>query len=70
MLAILLTADPPYLADRLLEVRLPVLVVTGDADRIVPTEQSIRLSHLYWALLSNSIEGKWKRTIMITLEMV
>jgi pimeloyl-ACP methyl ester carboxylesterase len=32
------------LAKRLAEFNLPVLVVTGDDDRIVPTEQSIRLA--------------------------
>jgi pimeloyl-ACP methyl ester carboxylesterase len=31
------------LAERLTEFNLPVLVITGDDDRIVPTEQSIRL---------------------------
>lgn len=34
---------PLGLADRLKELTLPVLVITGDDDRIVPTEQSIRL---------------------------
>lgn len=32
------------LSQRLDEVRLPVLVITGDNDRIVPTEESIRLA--------------------------
>jgi pimeloyl-ACP methyl ester carboxylesterase len=32
------------LADRLGEVQLPVLVVSGDDDRLVPTDQSVRLS--------------------------
>jgi len=32
------------LADRLGELTLPILVITGDDDRIVPTEQSIRLA--------------------------
>ena len=32
------------LADRLAELALPVLVITGDDDRIVPTEQSVRLA--------------------------
>jgi pimeloyl-ACP methyl ester carboxylesterase len=32
------------LADRLTEFNMPVLVITGDDDRIVPTEQSIRLA--------------------------
>lgn len=34
---------PLGLADRLGELSLPVLVITGDDDRIVPTEESIRL---------------------------
>jgi len=29
---------------RLTEIRMPCLVITGDDDRIVPTEQSIRLT--------------------------
>lgn len=32
------------LPDRLAEIDLPVLVITGDDDRVVPTEQSIRLA--------------------------
>lgn len=32
------------LADRLSQITLPVLVITGDDDRIVPTEQSLRLA--------------------------
>lgn len=32
------------LADRLTEFNMPVLVITGDDDRIVPTEQSVRLA--------------------------
>ena len=32
------------LAERLDELTLPVLVITGDDDRIVPTEQSLRLA--------------------------
>jgi pimeloyl-ACP methyl ester carboxylesterase len=32
------------LTDRLNELTLPILVITGDDDRIVPTEQSIRLA--------------------------
>jgi pimeloyl-ACP methyl ester carboxylesterase len=32
------------LAERLNELTLPVLVITGDDDRIVPTEQSVRLA--------------------------
>ena len=35
---------PLELPARLAELRLPVLVITGDDDRIVPTEQSIRLA--------------------------
>jgi len=34
----------PNLAGRLDELGVPVLVITGDDDRIVPTEQSIRLA--------------------------
>lgn len=37
-------SHPLGLEKRLGEVRVPVLVVTGDDDRIVPTEQSIRLA--------------------------
>jgi pimeloyl-ACP methyl ester carboxylesterase len=33
------------LADRLTEFNMPVLVITGDDDRIVPTEQSVRLAY-------------------------
>jgi pimeloyl-ACP methyl ester carboxylesterase len=33
-----------HLDKRLAELKLPVLVITGDDDRIVPTEESIRLS--------------------------
>ncbi len=36
--------EPSNLAARLDELQLPVLVITGDDDRIVPTEQSIRLA--------------------------
>jgi pimeloyl-ACP methyl ester carboxylesterase len=36
-------SHPLGLADRLTELTLPVLVITGDDDRIVPTEESIRL---------------------------
>ena len=32
------------LAERLDEIRMPCLVITGDDDRIVPTDQSIRLA--------------------------
>lgn len=35
---------PSGLAERLAEFTLPVLVITGDDDRIVPTEQSVRLA--------------------------
>jgi len=34
----------PALAERLTELKMPVLVITGDDDRIVPTEQSLRLA--------------------------
>ncbi len=34
----------PDLALRLQEVRVPTLVITGDDDRIVPTEESVRLA--------------------------
>jgi pimeloyl-ACP methyl ester carboxylesterase len=37
-------SQPSGLSDRLDEFDLPILVVTGDSDRIVPTEQSIRLA--------------------------
>jgi len=39
-------AEPMDLASRLNEIDLPVLVITGDDDRIVPTEESIRLAGL------------------------
>lgn len=41
-----LTAAPqgPGVADQLDRLTLPVLVITGDDDRIVPTEQSVRLA--------------------------
>lgn len=39
-----LASEESDLAGRLSEFSLPVLVVTGDSDRIVPTEQSVRLS--------------------------
>ena len=32
------------LAERLTEFNMPVLVITGDDDRIAPTEQSVRLA--------------------------
>jgi pimeloyl-ACP methyl ester carboxylesterase len=37
-------ARPTNLPDQLERLQLPVLVITGDDDRIVPTEQSIRLA--------------------------
>lgn len=37
-------AQPLYLVNRLDELKLPVLVITGDDDRIVPTEESVRLA--------------------------
>jgi pimeloyl-ACP methyl ester carboxylesterase len=39
-----LASESPDLMSRLDELRLPVLVITGDDDRIVPTEDSIRLA--------------------------
>jgi pimeloyl-ACP methyl ester carboxylesterase len=39
-----LASHPLDLVDQLDEIRVPVLVVTGDDDRIVPTEESIRLA--------------------------
>lgn len=39
-----LASTPAKLADRLDQLRLPVLVVTGDDDRIVPAADSIRLA--------------------------
>ena len=36
--------EPSGLPERLQELDLPVLVITGDDDRIVPTEQSVRLA--------------------------
>jgi len=39
-----LASQPNNLAERLDELKLPILVITGDDDRIVPTEQSIRLA--------------------------
>jgi pimeloyl-ACP methyl ester carboxylesterase len=41
---LILASRAPDLANRLDEIRMPALVVTGDDDRIVPTEQSIRLA--------------------------
>ena len=37
-------SKPLGLPDRLDEIKVPTLVITGDDDRIVPTEQSIRLA--------------------------
>jgi pimeloyl-ACP methyl ester carboxylesterase len=34
---------PTHIVDRLNELKLPVLVITGDHDQIVPTELSVRL---------------------------
>ncbi len=39
-----LASRPSGLSERLAEFTLPVLVITGDDDRVVPTEQSIRLA--------------------------
>ncbi len=39
-----LASEESNLSERLAEFTLPVLVVTGDSDRIVPTEQSVRLA--------------------------
>ena len=39
-----IAAAPTHISDRLAELKLPVLVITGDSDQIVPTDQSIRLS--------------------------
>jgi pimeloyl-ACP methyl ester carboxylesterase len=39
---------PVDLPERLREVQGPLLVVTGDDDRIVPTEQSVRLAQELW----------------------
>lgn len=41
---LVLASRPLNLASRLDELRLPVLVITGDDDRIVPTADSIRLA--------------------------
>jgi pimeloyl-ACP methyl ester carboxylesterase len=35
---------PPGLEERLAELQLPILVISGDDDRIVPTDESIRLA--------------------------
>lgn len=39
-----LASQPTRLPERLGEIALPVLVITGDNDRIVPAEQSVRLA--------------------------
>ncbi len=39
-----LASHPLGLPDRLNELQMPTLVITGDDDRIVPTEQSVRLA--------------------------
>lgn len=39
-----LASREPDLVDRLDDLQMPVLVITGDDDRVVPTEQSIRLA--------------------------
>ncbi len=39
-----LASEELHLASRLGEIRVPVLVITGDDDRIVPTAESIRLA--------------------------
>jgi pimeloyl-ACP methyl ester carboxylesterase len=39
-----LAQEPTTLASRLAELKMPVLVITGDDDRIVPTTQSLRLA--------------------------
>jgi pimeloyl-ACP methyl ester carboxylesterase len=36
-------ARNPHIVERLSDLKLPVLVITGDDDRIVPTQESIRL---------------------------
>jgi len=38
------SSQPLHLSEQLDQLRLPVLVITGDDDRIVPTAQSIRLA--------------------------
>ncbi len=40
-----LSSQPSDLSSHLAEFTLPVLVITGEADRIVPTEQSVQLAH-------------------------
>lgn len=39
-----LASEVSDLPERLDELTLPVLVITGDDDRIVPTEESVRLA--------------------------
>ncbi len=39
---LLITTDPPYLVDCLPQVSIPVLVISGDDDKVVPLQQSIR----------------------------
>ena len=39
-----IASEESGLADRVNEISMPVLVITGDDDRIVPTEQSLRLA--------------------------
>jgi len=39
-----ITSSESDLAERLTEFNMPVLVITGDDDRIVPTEESVRLA--------------------------
>lgn len=41
---LVLTSDPPNLEDAVANLSMPVLVVTGDDDQVVPTAQSVRLA--------------------------
>ena len=41
---LVLTTDPPDLEDSISLLSMPVLVMSGDDDRVVPTEQSIRVA--------------------------
>ncbi len=41
---LVLTSDPPDLEDSVPALSMPVLVVTGDDDHVVPTDQSVRLA--------------------------
>ena len=41
---LVLTTDPPNLEDSISLLSIPVLVMSGDDDRVVPTEQSIRVA--------------------------